>query len=694
MAKAKQKLSYEELEKRLAEVQAQNKKFEEKLQNLEEKTLDLKIKNKVLESENKQLKVVKQVFTDIFNEISVNVVGMFSGEPLSDADMLLQCKKIVPILMHKLTENKILKSFFKRGNESIKVDEYDKQLEHKLNNKFSQVRKVKLSLSQALNYAQEALQEVKGSDNPILQSACEIVDRCDRHSDWTLLLSEPTSPKGRQVSQADLPNQSFEVNKTKNRCQCGAQLISIGQQYEECKNINLELADVLSQCQTQIAVSQCPACHSVHADIDDNAPLPVLPNQTVSQETLIEMMSLVHNGMPLNRCQSVFLEPMRLGNDTISRQRLLWTKIYLQPLVKAILKSCRDTEVLLSDETTYDCLQSQGKGSSQVLEKTSSQSYVLALSNASAEVRPFLSYHYMRSRSATCINEVINEHGFNPDVLVSDGYAAYPSVIKQSLPTTGHQSCLIHFRREIYRALDVEQLMNEFKNLTNKELKAHFRQQVLEGNTMMVLMSVLDGLSQVYQHENTVRERRSDETLQEYYDRVRQIRRSKIKPIMDSIDKVMKGLASEATELKGGRYVKKGSAYWAAACVYYMNQRDALRYFLADPRVPCDTNIVERAIRPLTIIRKNSYFSQSVEGMKSLCDCFTLFETARLNGIDAEQWLRDYGRALFKYCYEKGWEEELAKGKNPEKKIMQWDFCRLQEGFDFDVWLPWNYKKS
>lgn len=619
---------------------------------------------------------------------------MLPGEPISDADMLVQCKKFLPILRQKLRDSRLLKAFFQRGNESLKIAEPDKKLQHKVNNKINQARKLKHSITRALNCAHEALKEAKSNDNAALEGAREIVAHCERYPEWIALLNEPQQPKGRQVSQADLPTQNFEVKETKKRCKCGAELIDIGQQYEECKNICLDLIDVLSQCRTHIAVGVCPVCNSVNADIDDKAPLPVLPNQTVSQETLIEAMNLVHNGMPLNRYLSVFLEPMRLGNDTISRQRLQWHEIYRKPLVKAILESSRDTEVLISDETTYDCLQSQGKGSSSALQNTASQSYVLALSNASQSLHPFLSYHDMRSRSATCINEVISEHGFNPDVLVSDGYAAYPSVIKQNMPTTGRQSCLIHFRREIYRALDLERLMGEFKDLTDEETKAFFRDKASEGNPTILLMSVLAGLSEIYKYENSVRKRDENETLQEFYARVKKVRRSKIKPLMDGIDTVMKSLASDTTELKGGRYVKKGSAYWAAACVYYMNQRDALRYFLADPRVPCDTNIVERAIRPLTIIRKNSYFAQSVDGMKCLCDCFTLFETARLNDIDAAQWLEDYGRALFKYCYEKGWQEELALGKNPEKKIMQWDFCRLQEGFDFNAWLPWYYKRS
>ena len=50
--------------------------------------------------------------------------------------------------------------------------------------------------------------------------------------------------------------------------------------------------------------------------------------------------------------------------------------------------------------------------------------------------------------------------------------------------------------------------------------------------------------------------------------------------------------------------------------------------------------------------------------------------------------------ALFKHCYEAGWTEAISEGKNPSKKIMQWDFTRLAEGFDFNAWLPWNYQES
>ena len=45
------------------------------------------------------------------------------------------------------------------------------------------------------------------------------------------------------------------------------------------------------------------------------------------------------------------------------------------------------------------------------------------------------------------------------------------------------------------------------------------------------------------------------------------------------------------------------------------------------------------------------------------------------------------------FSYERNWERELLDGKNPQKKIMRWDFEGPIESFDFSKWLPWNYDR-
>jgi transposase len=54
-----------------------------------------------------------------------------------------------------------------------------------------------------------------------------------------------------------------------------------------------------------------------------------------------------------------------------------------------------------------------------------------------------------------------------------------------------------------------------------------------------------------------------------------------------------------------------------------------------------DTNVVERAIRPNTLTRKNALFAGSDGGAKHWALAMTLIQTAKLNGVNPLAWLTD-----------------------------------------------------
>ncbi len=64
-----------------------------------------------------------------------------------------------------------------------------------------------------------------------------------------------------------------------------------------------------------------------------------------------------------------------------------------------------------------------------------------------------------------------------------------------------------------------------------------------------------------------------------------------------------------------------GKSKTAEAIHYALTRREALERFLTDGRIEIDSNIVERAIRPQTITRKNSLFA--VEAMAKTIDTLT-----------------------------------------------------------------------
>ena len=72
---------------------------------------------------------------------------------------------------------------------------------------------------------------------------------------------------------------------------------------------------------------------------------------------------------------------------------------------------------------------------------------------------------------------------------------------------------------------------------------------------------------------------------------------------------------------------------------------------------------------------------------------YSVFATAKANDIDIVEFLREYCHSLYKYCIEKKWTEEIKNGKNPEKKIIDWDMKTLSEGFDFNEWDLVTYNK-
>jgi len=63
--------------------------------------------------------------------------------------------------------------------------------------------------------------------------------------------------------------------------------------------------------------------------------------------------------------------------------------------------------------------------------------------------------------------------------------------------------------------------------------------------------------------------------------------------------------------------------------------------FLHDGRIELDTNPVERAIRPVTLGRKNHLFAGSDGGGARWAIVCSLIETCKLNGVEPYAYLHD-----------------------------------------------------
>jgi transposase len=79
----------------------------------------------------------------------------------------------------------------------------------------------------------------------------------------------------------------------------------------------------------------------------------------------------------------------------------------------------------------------------------------------------------------------------------------------------------------------------------------------------------------------------------------------------------------------------------ASAIRYSLSRWQALCRFVHDGRLEMTNNAAERAIRPLALGRKNYLFAGSDAGGRRAAILYTLIQTATLNGLDPEAFLRD-----------------------------------------------------
>ena len=84
-----------------------------------------------------------------------------------------------------------------------------------------------------------------------------------------------------------------------------------------------------------------------------------------------------------------------------------------------------------------------------------------------------------------------------------------------------------------------------------------------------------------------------------------------------------------------------GASDLAKAIRYLLGRWTALTRVFEDGRLALDNNAAERALRGVAVGRKNYLFAGSARGAERAAAFYTLIETAKLNGLDPEAYLRD-----------------------------------------------------
>jgi transposase len=260
----------------------------------------------------------------------------------------------------------------------------------------------------------------------------------------------------------------------------------------------------------------------------------------------------------------------------------------LRPLTAALQRYVLSAEKLHADDTPIAVL-APGTGKTK---QARLWTYVRDDRPAGVAHAPAVWFAYSENRQG--IHPQTHLQGFT-GVLQADAYAGYDAIY-----ATGRvieAACWAHARRKFH---DI-----------------HVK------HPSTITTQVLAQIASLYQVEALIRGSPADER--------RQIRQTHAKPLVDALHRYL-------TEQQACISRKSVTA---EAIGYAMNHWVALTRFLDDGRIEIDNNAAERSLRGIALGRKNYLFLGSDAGGERAATLYSLLETAKLNGMNPEAYLRE-----------------------------------------------------
>ncbi|HRP88580.1 MAG TPA: IS66 family transposase [Edaphocola sp.] len=187
--------------------------------------------------------------------------------------------------------------------------------------------------------------------------------------------------------------------------------------------------------------------------------------------------------------------------------------------------------------------------------------------------------------------------GFRKSDYQTDGYIVYDNIGKRE--GIVHLNCWAHAWREYERAMD-----------TDKERASH----------------ALTFIQSLYSVEREAREKNLT-----YCER-KELRLTKSLPTLNALGKWL------AAEFNCGNVLPQSSL--GKAIAYTFSRWKKRNAYLYDGMLEIDNNLIENAIRPIAIGRKNYLFAGSHEGAQRAAVVYSLFAMCKMEEVNPAHWLK------------------------------------------------------
>lgn len=291
--------------------------------------------------------------------------------------------------------------------------------------------------------------------------------------------------------------------------------------------------------------------------------------------------------LPLYRQEHIYAQRhgVHLPRQTLAR----WVELaadWLKPIYEHIRTGVMAGGYVQVDETPIDYLE-PGNGKTR-------QGYFWTCNRPDGDGF----YHWQTSRAAACLDNIIPVNFTG--VIQCDGYSAYRAFANGRNGTIELAGCWAHVRRKFYGALEQSPRTSGW---------------------------LVRQIQHLYRIEANLREHHAGPRLRQA------VRASQSRPIVERIQRALAGLKSS------GRYLPQ--SLLGGAIDYALGQWRTLEVYLNDGRVELDNNLVENAIRPTAIGKKNWLFIGDAQAGQRSAIIYTLIENCRHRGLDPFAYLRD-----------------------------------------------------
>jgi transposase len=255
-------------------------------------------------------------------------------------------------------------------------------------------------------------------------------------------------------------------------------------------------------------------------------------------------------------------------------------------LMELMAKQLTAGPLLACDETPLQVLNEPGRDNT-------TKSYMFAMRGGPPE-KPIILFKYRETRGVDFLKEYLRDYR---GTLLTDGYPAYDS-LAIALGLT-HAGCNDHSRREFVKAGNAAGMTRSLKAVLRLWRKLYMVEREIREKKLSPEATVLP------------RQKKSARRMR--YFKKWLDRRALDTPPASALGKAVK---------------------------YTINQWSKLTEFLQNGNIPISNILVENAIRPFVIGRKNWLFAASPVGAAASAVLYSLIETAKANGLEPYWFLR------------------------------------------------------